>query len=361
MLDTRTVNKIVIVGNGFDLANELKTSYVDFVLWYLNECYTQNNKKKIYTDRLITFFDKSFNEANPDLLFNKIEDIKTFIETCKVSNGIVTSKYYTISSFLYKIIHEIKNKNWTDIETLYFNIIEDEVKDYMKYDNPINESFLKKINLDLEYLTTLLIQYLKTDKCVLKKIDLEQSAKFNDIFCSKSKSNDTSTLFINFNYTSTIEHFKELMSGESIILNIHGSLSEFNNPIIFGYGDETNKYYKEIEHINSFELMKNFKSFWYSKTNNYSTLLGFLESGKFDVFILGHSCGLSDRVMLKTIFEHKLCRYIHALHYGHTKEEKMNNHFKTIVQISRHFDDKIKMRERVQHFDEDMCLPIRKI
>ncbi|MBK6364090.1 MAG: hypothetical protein IPF52_11590 [Saprospiraceae bacterium] len=51
------------------------------------------------------------------------------------------------------------------------------------------------------------------------------------------------------------------------------------------------------------------KSFDYFKTDNYSKLLAFLES-EFDVYIMGHSCGLSDRTLLSTIFEHENCRKI---------------------------------------------------
>lgn len=31
------MNRLVIIGNGFDLAHGLKTSYKDFIRWYLNE------------------------------------------------------------------------------------------------------------------------------------------------------------------------------------------------------------------------------------------------------------------------------------------------------------------------------------
>ncbi len=30
-------NKLVIIGNGFDLAHGLKTSYNDFIYWYLQQ------------------------------------------------------------------------------------------------------------------------------------------------------------------------------------------------------------------------------------------------------------------------------------------------------------------------------------
>ena len=46
------------------------------------------------------------------------------------------------------------------------------------------------------------------------------------------------------------------------------------------------------------------RTFKYSKNGNYRDLLRFLNSNDFQVCVYGHSCGLSDRVMLNEIFEH---------------------------------------------------------
>lgn len=32
------MNRLIIIGNGFDLAHGLKTSYNDFILWYIEKC-----------------------------------------------------------------------------------------------------------------------------------------------------------------------------------------------------------------------------------------------------------------------------------------------------------------------------------
>ncbi|WP_406823950.1 AbiH family protein [Pedobacter sp. KACC 23697] len=29
------MNRLILIGNGFDLAHQLKTSYNDFIVWYL--------------------------------------------------------------------------------------------------------------------------------------------------------------------------------------------------------------------------------------------------------------------------------------------------------------------------------------
>lgn len=98
------------------------------------------------------------------------------------------------------------------------------------------------------------------------------------------------------------------------------------------------------------------KSFKYPQTNNYHKILGFIEDLDFEVFILGHSCGLSDRTLLKTLFEHSKCRAIQVLHYN-GKEEFFNKS----IEISRHFENKVMMRERLLPFDPSAKIPQNKI
>lgn len=39
------MNRIVLIGNGFDLAHGLKTSYADFINWYWEQLMNRKNKK----------------------------------------------------------------------------------------------------------------------------------------------------------------------------------------------------------------------------------------------------------------------------------------------------------------------------
>ncbi|MBK8548185.1 MAG: hypothetical protein IPL63_12705 [Saprospiraceae bacterium] len=97
------------------------------------------------------------------------------------------------------------------------------------------------------------------------------------------------------------------------------------------------------------------KSFDYFKTDNYSKLLAFLES-EFDVYIMGHSCGLSDRTLLSTIFEHENCRKIKIFYHDNAE-----NYRKTTYEISRHFTDKALMRERVLPITQCKPMPQSKM
>jgi hypothetical protein len=68
---------------------------------------------------------------------------------------------------------------------------------------------------------------------------------------------------------------------------------------------------------------------------------------------MGHSCGLSDRTMLNTIFEHHNCRSIKVFYY----ERNGKDNFKEITQnISRHFNKKTLMREKL--VDKSLSCPL---
>lgn len=80
--------------------------------------------------------------------------------------------------------------------------------------------------------------------------------------------------------------------------------------------------YQIIEKLDDNEYLKFFKSFQCFQNNCYDNFLREIDHEKFQVCILGHSCGLSDRVLLNTIFEHENCRSI-KIYYHQKKMEKI--------------------------------------
>ena len=74
--------------------------------------------------------------------------------------------------------------------------------------------------------------------------------------------------------------------------------------------------------------------------------MNFIDTRPFDVLVVGHSLGLSDRVLLKSIFEHQHCKAIRLFHRGSEED-----YFLKGIALSRHFDDKLKMRRKVVPFD----------
>jgi hypothetical protein len=156
--------------------------------------------------------------------------------------------------------------------------------------------------------------------------------------------NSENVLFINFNYTSTLDLYTENKHNKRIIY-IHGELKNSENPIIFGYGDEIDERFVTLEKENDNNYYTNIKSFKYSKTNNYREILKYINFGDYQILIMGHSCGLSDRTLLNTLFEHDNCKSIKIFYYIDKNGE--DNYLDTYMNISRNFKNKQKMREIV--------------
>ncbi|TXD67429.1 hypothetical protein ESX12_02240 [Polaribacter glomeratus] len=185
--------------------------------------------------------------------------------------------------------------------------------------------------------------------------DKNDVLSISDTLIKSTKNKITySSLFLDFNYTSTIPFYiKELgnRAADYSINKIHGDL----NNMVFGFGDEIDEDYKLIENLDDNEYLKFFKSFKYFQNSKYNKLLQYIDSGKFQIFVLGHSCGLSDRVMLNTIFEHKNCRSIKI--YYHQREDGSDNYSDVVKNISRHFKDKPSMRRKIVSKELSSSLP----
>ncbi len=163
-------------------------------------------------------------------------------------------------------------------------------------------------------------------------------------------------LLLNFNYTSTADLY--IPEGSEFKVNhIHGELGNDKNPIIFGYGDELDDDYKEISKLNDNDYLKNIKSIRYLETDNYRKLLSFIDSAPFQIYIMGHSCGNSDRTLLNTLFEHKNCVSIKPFY--HQKDDGTDNYIEIVQNISRNFNDMRLMRDRV--VNKTYCRPLVEI
>lgn len=197
----------------------------------------------------------------------------------------------------------------------------------------------------------------KTDDDKQKQLFIEKikQIKFGNYnYCNTSIYPET-VLFLNFNYTNFIPQLLNTIHKNSWQLDdwsksrmeniyIHGELNNDKEPIIFGYGDENDELHEEIEKAGG-DYLDNIKTINYLKTPNYKNLLNFIESGVYQVFILGHSCGLSDKTLLKTIFENVNCMSIKPFYY--IDENGYNNYEDIVKNIYRTFSNKALMREKV--------------
>lgn len=180
-------------------------------------------------------------------------------------------------------------------------------------------------------------------KSLLNKYNTYKLLKDIDQRNSKELYLPDSILLLNFNYTKTADLYlpnKDIFK----VNHIHGKLS---NPesIIFGYGDELDDNYKKLLKDNNNEYLQNIKSINYLNYTNYREMLSYIESAPYQIYIMGHSCGLSDKTLLNTLFEHENCVSIKPFYY--INAEGRDNYTDIIQNISRNFTDMKLMRDRV--------------
>jgi hypothetical protein len=379
------MNRIVIIGNGFDLAHNLKTSYNDFLKEYwVGIKNTKHKDEFIEFDSIDVFsFDscKSLTEI-VGTLNSIIGEGKFYDNSYNWSNPRIKLKI--ANDFFKKINDKHVSTNWVNIEMEYYDTIKKVLnRSGIRTDafNKESASLIAQLNNEIFNFTKRFEDYLK-NKVVPKykehtiprlyKLLSNQQLNNNEEILNFEKEFPTScinawekqsstrkefkfgdkkfdnSLFINFNFTGTIFEYIEQRNE---VIFIHGKLADQNNnPVLLGFGDEMDKFYSDIEDLDQNEYLRFAKSFHYTKNENYKRIFDLLELENFQVQIMGHSCGLSDRTLLNSIFEHPNCKSIkvfyHQFESSNSYGEK-DNYSDVIKNISRHFFNKKLMRERI--------------
>lgn len=431
------MNRIVVIGNGFDKAHGLATGYKDFIdsywTYFWHSIYPEYDIWQTNTYGVI---------KNPNPYEDEFLSFKVLWEN--LDNAVIPpisqsceSPYGQVIAFLTRLIRNgycrcsvkliFKNRffghisaccsisNWLDIENEYygqlkrllteedavkrsekvrelnadFNAIKKRLENYLvqivdsatlkpipsirkAFDSVINpieiahgkqdlffrsimdamsvtgryEAMQQDIESDWNHGYSMLSQDEQYERYIRQALKRET---FRDDYCRIYK-----TLFLNFNYTSTAEHLYVKEGEDKDVVNIHGQLGNMQNPIIFGYGDEQDEDYQRIERLQDNDFLDNIKSIHYHETGNYRQLLGFMEMDPYQVFIMGHSCGNSDRTLLKTLFEHTNCMSVKV--YYHQREDGTDDYSQMIRNLSRNFRDKADMRDKV--VNKENCLPL---
>ena len=250
----------------------------------------------------------------------------------------------------------IETKGWVDIENEYYSMLVQE-KDY--------RDRVKTLNKQMDFLREKLIEYLniENEKCCMSNDEIKDKVyrpiKEREIAISYGTPHENSSpinvLMLNFNYTNTPKTYSE---DNSSINYIHGMLKEPQS-VIFGYGDELDDNYKKLQNLNDNECLRNIKSIRYLELDCYRNVLGFIESAPFQICIMGHSCGNSDRTLLNTLFEHRNCVSIKPYYYQ--KDDSSDNYNELVMNISRNFTDMKLMRDRVvnKEYTESLTVSIK--
>lgn len=405
------MNRLVLIGNGFDLAHSLKTRYEDFFYWYWEQRVNDflHNSTIESCDVLCKLINLQYDSWLISLTYDttlKNGDGKE-IYNHLVSN--TDSFKLEFSPFFGRIRKCIETKGWVDIENEYYELL----KKYVLDGKDVSE--IEKLNHQLQYLQEKLIEYLKSidipENLIKNEImryiympfksaeisiegqwalkeHIELWMEKDDIvwdrklyqygygFYSKGYVADfkertekigfslednsiplelllpNHILLLNFNYT----HTADLYCKEASIFSVNQIHGDLENPksVIFGYGDELDKDYKTILEKNENKYLGNIKSIKYLEADNYRKMLSFIESEPYQIIIMGHSCGNSDRTLLNTLFEHKNCVSIKP--YYHRKNENDDNYTEIVQNISRNFKDMKLMRDRV--VNKAYCEPL---
>jgi hypothetical protein len=159
-------------------------------------------------------------------------------------------------------------------------------------------------------------------------------------------------MLLNFNYTHTAQIYKKTDDSFEEI-HIHGDIDDKEH-VIFGYGDEMHSDFEKLKEREDGECLRHVKSIRYLEATNYKKVLRFIESAPFQVVIMGHSCGRSDRTLLHTIFEHSNCASIKLCYYR--KEDGSDDYLEKIQNISRNFISMEDMRDVV--VPKPQCKPL---
>jgi len=364
------MNRIILIGNGFDLAHGLKTSYADFIDWYWGEWgkKLKTSSNKLEDDKLCSFELNDNGEYGPWYIFcgfylnSRTCSNSELIKKIRQNNNLCKISFQ--STFFEEICRSAEERKWVDIENIYYSHL---CKD---------DTDPKLLNEQLAIIRTKLVEYTEVQKNVtqnnvkeeirnkmtaafkLPDISVDFEKKFSqlrtDFFRSRGK--DTPYIperifVLNFNYTTLADLYFSDNTRKST--HIHGELSKPDS-VIFGYGDELDEKYKTIVNKNDNEYLRNVKSVKYMEHANYRHLLEFIESEPFQIFIMGHSCGNSDRTLLNTLFEHRNCVSIKPFYYK--RENGSDNYIELVQNIYRNFTDMKLMRDRV--VNKEFCEPL---
>lgn len=135
------MNRLVIIGNGFDLAHGLPTSYKDFIddFWknFKDKCKSQEYQKLILTNDAYDGYYlgyksiENFNDLKSNLSEYCLEYSYQFNEVdlyVLTKSGGTVFKIFQFKNYFFKIINVKNSQNWVDIENEYYRELKTIVK-----------------------------------------------------------------------------------------------------------------------------------------------------------------------------------------------------------------------------------------
>ncbi|RZK67692.1 MAG: hypothetical protein EOO85_25220, partial [Pedobacter sp.] len=298
------MNRLILIGNGFDLAHGIQTGYNDFIKWYFQQCLAQAGAGTISEDPLL----RISTSGNP--IPNPLKDVdgylQHFYEIGLDRSEIASFKlkgyshYFTnpfsvlIKSKLARLLlQKCSYTTWVEIENDFYDCLTEILKsskNKRKDLDELNDSLAFIIEKLSEYLASLKSEYLVDGYPEILQMPFRKTDFVPEMEVAERPEH---TMILNFNYTDTVENYfrrhtlVRLPVVPPIEVNyIHGKLDDPSNPLIFGFGDELDDNYRAMELEKTKGFLKYIKSFWYFRTSNYHDLLRFTQSAPYQVFVL---------------------------------------------------------------------------
>lgn len=349
--------QLVIIGNGFDLACGLKSSYKDFFENYFKEELQEDEEhhKKI---------NSAISEGDEKTSLNLT--MKKFIKESQTNNFWFDWFYKQKSQKFGRYKRELVNYKWSDIESeikfcvkhiseYYFNELKEESSDNQKIicamnareaketeesqKKPSRNEFFNLLINDLKEVELEFVNYL--NEVIKSENEYEKKSKrlflklYEDKINDNQKFEDTNT--ISFNYTTLPDDFEF----SKHVTNIHGTLK--GKDIIFGI-DSFDLSSKEYQLINKFS--KTYRLMRLKRENlNISPDTDIIK-------FYGHSLGEADYSYFQTIFdivnlysgETKLIFYF-SVYGGKTLEEVEEEIFERVWLLIQKYGETLENKD----------------
>lgn len=300
---------LFVCGNGFDLAHDMETNYADFRDWLIKEYNIDEYEKYYDLPNYSTNYKglELYDEGEFARLFlTLIDDAET--DNCKEKNHIIEWKDF--ENLLGKI-------NWMNVETLSTEVYDKE-GDLDPWKTSYNYAdAAAEISESSHVLKKLFRSW-------IRQIDLskvKQKSKLGEFF------KNTELVFLNFNYTSTLEVVYNIPN----VKHIHGSIDAYDE-LIVGHEIDKNEFIDDEDDFLRMEANDNLRACHYEYKKNTSEII--LKNIKFfseisksnKIYFYGFGFGDSDKKYLNELFTRCqnvkvfLCKHQYENDYERIKE-----------------------------------------
>jgi len=202
------VNRLIIIGNGFDIAHGLKSSYQDFIHDYCIRVITQLVHSLEYKDSLLEISAAgTFSDASSYVLnLTGEQALKQLMSLKHHSSGI---RVVWKSDFFFNTLTEVHIKKWVDIELLFYSHLKELV-------SKRKEKEIELLNQSFSYLRVLTTNYLlkaadefkiKCDNGIKEQFEEKIQVRDCESGTIETEMDPSSTCILNFNYTKIAQHY----------------------------------------------------------------------------------------------------------------------------------------------------------